>query len=133
MAYSLRRPNQRATGIVISVPTNPPKVNQFVAVVFQLSLSAAVAAGSSERAAASTPAREFTSDCRNALQVHHVISAITATINALAVRARTPGAKISRTRAGAARAVAFAQRSGSRTKKRTTNATAAGINPNSST
>ena len=67
------------------------------------------------------------------MQVHQVISATTATISALTVRARTPGAKISRTRAGAALAVAVAQRSGSRTKKRTTKATAAGIRPNSST
>jgi hypothetical protein len=48
-----------------------------------------------------------------ALQVHQVINAITATMSALMVRARMSGAKISRTRAGAAVAAAAAHRSGS--------------------
>jgi hypothetical protein len=68
-----------------------------------------------------------------ALQVHQVISAITATMSALAVRARMSGAKISRTRAGLAVAAAAVQRSGSLMNARTANATAAGSRPNIST
>jgi hypothetical protein len=68
-----------------------------------------------------------------ALQLHQVISATTVTISALTVRARMSGAKISRTRAGLAVAVAVFQRSGSCTKARTMKATAAGSRPNIST
>jgi hypothetical protein len=69
----------------------------------------------------------------NALHVHQVISAVTATMRALKVRARMAGANISRTRAGAAVAAVAAQRSGSLMKARTMKATAAGIRPNIST
>ncbi len=71
--------------------------------------------------------------CMKALQLHQVISAITATMSALIVRARMSGAKISRTRAGAAVAAAASSVSGSLMKARTTKATAAGTRPNNST
>ena len=82
---------------------------------------------------ASAPASVFASDWMNALQVHQVISATNVTMSALTVRLRIPGAKISRTRAGAPVAAAEVQRSGSWMNMRTTNATPAGSRPNSST
>src|SRR5690242_16603022 len=69
----------------------------------------------------------------NALHVHQVINAITATMSALTVRERISREKISRTRAGAAVAAVAVHRSGSFTKARTMNATAAGRRPNINT
>ena len=92
-----------------------------------------MAVASSPRVTASAPASLFASDWMNALQVHQVINATNVTMSALTVRLRMPGAKISRTRAGAALAVAAAQRSGSRMNMRTTKATPAGSRPKSST
>ena len=46
------RPSRLATGMVSSVPISPPRLNEVVAIVFQLSTSALVAALSSPLAAA---------------------------------------------------------------------------------
>src|SRR6187399_734620 len=133
MAYKVRRPSDFASGMVSSVPSNPPQLKHSVAILIQLCLSAAVAPASRPRVTASAPARVFTSDWMKALQVHQVMSATKVTMSALTVRLRIPGAKISRTRAGAALEAAAVQRSGSWMNMRTTNATAAGSRPNKST
>ena len=104
-----------------------------MAILIQLCLSAAVAAGSSPRITASAPARVFATDWMNTLQLHQQIRAVSVTMSALRVRGGMPGAKISRRRAGAAVAATDFQRSGSLTNSRTRNATAAGSSPNSST
>ena len=80
------------------------------------------------------PASAFASACRNALQVHQVISATSVTMSALRGARTHSGREDLAQRVPARRgAVAAAQRSGSRTNARTTNATPAGIRPNSST
>src|SRR5437867_11775589 len=71
-----RRPRRLASGTVNSVPMSPPRLKQLVASIFQLSPSVRAAAGSRWRAAAVVAASPLATSGMNALQLHHVTSAM---------------------------------------------------------
>src|SRR4051812_36189435 len=131
-----RRPSILAAGIVRSVAIKPPILKVFVAVRTH-SCPISSMEGKPDLPAAvnfdhSTCARPLATTDIKALQLHHVISAVTAIQKPLIVRARYLGEKSSDIFARCSLATAF-QRSGSLMNRRTTSAAAAGINPNKKT
>ena len=78
-------------------------------------------------------ARPLATTGRNALQLHHVISATSAIMKPLMVIDRYAGENSSASRGGAAISATDFHRSGSLTNMRTRNATAAGTRPNRKT
>ena len=119
--------------MVSKVPIRPPMLKIAVAWVFQDSTNMLVAVLSMPSRSASTCARLAATTGMNALQLHQVTNAITATTKALRVCGQSCGVKISRNRGGGAVAAVFSQRSGSLTRVRIQNANAAGSKPKSST
>ena len=110
----------------------PPRLKDVVAIVFQCSISALLAALSSPAAAAAAwPSVALTTGMK-ALQLHQPISATTTVKAPMIVEWRCSPLKISRS-ATLLEARAFSQRSGSCTKKRTMKAAAAGSRPNRNT
>ncbi len=88
-----------------------------------------MAARSRLRSLAVAWARPVETTGMKALQLHHMIRATTAMQNPERVMARYRGVKSSARRGGGAEEAADFQRSGSRTKRRTRKAAAAGISP----
>src|SRR3954465_658877 len=131
-----RRPSILAAGIVRSVAIRPPMLKVLVAVRTHswpiTSIEGRPDAPAAVNLVHSTCARPLATTEINALQLHHVISAVTAMQKPLIVRARYFGEKSSEIFARCSLATAF-QRSGSLIKSRTASAAAAGINPNKKT
>src|SRR5579884_3454657 len=111
--------------MVSIVPISPPRLKLLVAILFHCSARAAV----SGLACASLVAISG----MNALQLHQVISAVTAVAKPLIVSARNCGLNSLDTRGRLTCAAVDFQRSGSFTKTRTRKATAAGIRPDRNT